>query len=79
LQLLTRLRASEGMPINPAGDRYIRDSQGYQLIEVMAGKSQAQVAFLFKSRFTPPDLIVSLMHGFVKQLAVIWRQSRVDT
>ena len=54
------------------------DSQGYQLIEVVGSPSQAQVSFLFKSRFTPPDLIVNLMHGFVKQLAVIWQQSRED-
>ncbi|MBL1263228.1 response regulator [Methylomicrobium sp. RS1] len=78
LQLLARLGGLEGMPLNPAGDRYVRDSQGYWLIEVRGGARQAQVAFLFKSRFAPPELIVSLMHGFVKQLAVLWRQSRAD-
>jgi len=79
LQLLDRLRALEGMPLNPAGDRYILDNQGYRLIDVVGNASQAQVSFLFKSRFTPPDLIVNLMHGFVKQLAVIWKQSSADT
>ena len=78
LQLLSRLRATEGMPLNPAGDRYILDSQGYRLIEVVGSATQAQVSFLFKSRFTPPELIVNLMHGFVRQLAIIWRQSRAD-
>jgi CheY-like chemotaxis protein len=78
LQLLTRLGGTEGMPLNPAGDRYVRDGQGYWLIEVRGNARQAQVAFLFKSRFAPPELIVSLMHGFVKQLAVLWRQSRAD-
>lgn len=78
LHLLERLDATEGMPLNPAGDRYIRDDQGYWLIQVRGGLSQAQVAFLFKSRFSPPELIVSLMHGFVRQLAVIWRQSQAD-
>ncbi|WP_374090631.1 response regulator [Methylomicrobium lacus] len=78
LQLLERLGGLEGMPLNPAGDRYVQDSQGYWLIEVKRSPTQAQVAFLFKSRFTPPELIVSLMHGFVKQLAVLWRQSRAD-
>jgi CheY-like chemotaxis protein len=79
LQLLERLRAIEGMPLNPGGDRYVLDNQGYRLIDVVGSHSQAQVSFLFKSRFTPPDLIVNLMHGFVKQLAVIWQQSRKDT
>jgi CheY-like chemotaxis protein len=78
LQVLNRLRETEGVPLNPSGDRYIPDSQGYRLIEVVGGPSQAQVSFLFKSRFTPPDLIVNLMHCFVKQLAVIWRQSQAD-
>jgi CheY-like chemotaxis protein len=78
LQLLERLGTLEGLPLNPAGDRYVRDSQGYWLIEVQRSASQAQVAFLFKSRFAPPELIVSLMHGFVKQLAVLWQQSRSD-
>ncbi|NOT10916.1 MAG: response regulator receiver protein [Methylococcaceae bacterium] len=79
LQLLNRLRALEGMPLNPGGDRYVMDNQGYRLIEVIATTAQSQVSFLFKSRFTPPDLVVTLMHGFVKQLAVIWKQSRVDS
>ncbi|MGR8941415.1 MAG: response regulator [Gammaproteobacteria bacterium] len=78
LQLLDRLHGVEGMPLNPMGDRYVLDNQGYRLIEVAGSPSQAQVSFLFKSRFTPPDLIVSLMHGFVKQLAIIWRQSPAD-
>ncbi|MEC4747843.1 response regulator receiver protein [Methylomicrobium sp. Wu6] len=76
--LMERLGAEEGVPLNPAGDRYIRDDQGYWLIEVRGSPSQAKVAFLFKSRFSPPELIVSLMHGFVRQLAMIWRQSRAD-
>lgn len=78
LQLQRRLSAAEGMPLTPDGDRYVMDSEGYRLIEVVGGGSQAQVSFLFKSSFTPPDLIVDLMHGFVKQLSVIWHQSRDD-
>jgi hypothetical protein len=78
LQLLERLRETEGMPLNPAGDRYILDNQGYRLIEVVGSPTQAQVSFLFKSRFTPPDLIINLIHGFVKHLAVTWKQSRAD-
>lgn len=78
LELLARLRQSEGMPLNPAGDRFVADNQGYRLIEVIGSSTQSQVAFLFKSRFMPPDLIINLMHGFVKQLAVIWKQSRAE-
>ena len=78
MQELNRLRAAEGKPLNPSGDCYYADNQGYRLIDVTGNKSQAQVSFLFKSRFTPPDLIVDLMHGFVKQLAVLWHQSAED-
>jgi CheY-like chemotaxis protein len=78
LQALNRLRATEGKPLNPAGDCYYADNQGYRLIDVVGNKSQAQASFLFKSRFMPPDLIVNLMHGFVKQLAVLWHQSEMD-
>lgn len=78
LQLFDRLKKAEGMPLTPSGDRYVLDDQGYRLIEVVGNNTQAETAFLFKSRFTPPELIVNLMHGFVKQLAVIWRQSRND-
>lgn len=78
LQLLDRMKKLEGIPLTPSGDRYVLDDQGYRLIEVAGSHTQAETAFLFKSRFTPPDLIVNLMHGFVKQLAVIWRQSWED-
>jgi hypothetical protein len=78
LQALYRLRATVGKPLNPAGDCYYVDNQGYRLIDVVGNSSQAQTAFLFKSRFTPPDLIVNLMHGFVKQVAVLWHQSEGD-
>jgi CheY-like chemotaxis protein len=79
LESLQRLRASEGMPLSPGGDRYVMDHQGYRLIEVAGSTTQSQVSFLFKSRFTPPELVVTLMYGFVKQLAVIWKQSLSDT
>lgn len=78
LLALSRLRAMDGAPLNPAGDRYFMDNQGYRLIDVVGSATQAQAAFLFKSRFTPPTLIVNLMHSFVKQLAILWRQSRID-
>ncbi len=78
LQVLDRLLATEGIPLSPAGDNYYMDEQGYRLINVVGSAKQSQVSFLFKSRFTPPDLIVNLMHSFVKQLAVIWHQSQAD-
>ena len=77
-QHLYNLRATEGRPLNPAGDCYYTGSQSYRLIDVVGNKTQAQASFLFKSRFTPPDLVVDLMHGFVKQLAVLWHQGAED-
>jgi CheY-like chemotaxis protein len=78
LQVLQRLRKGSGIPLTPTGDSYYLDEMGYRLIDVMESSGQAQVAFLFKSRFTPPDLIVNLMHSFVTQLAIIWCQSKAD-
>ncbi len=78
LQLQKRLASAEGMPLTPDGDRYVMDSDGYRLIDVVGGTNHAPVSFLFKSRFTPPELCVNLMHGFVKQLSFIWYQSRDD-
>lgn len=78
LQLEKRMIALESIPLTPDGDRYIADQSGFRMIEVIGNANQASVSFIFKSRFSPPDLTVQLMHGFVKQLAVLWQQSRND-
>lgn len=78
LQLQKRLMALDGVPLTPDGDRFVMDHGGFRMIEVVGGAHKANVSFLFKSRFSPPDLIVQLMHGFVKQLAILWHQSKND-
>ncbi len=78
LAMLERIRCREGMPLDPAGDRYVRGEDGYQLIEVARTPNRAEAYFLFKTRFSPPDIVLSLMHGFVSQLAMAWHQSEDD-
>jgi CheY-like chemotaxis protein len=78
LKLLEKVRARDGMPLDPAGDRYVKGENGYQLIEVPSTPSRSEALFLFKSRFTPPDIVLSLMHGFVTQLAMAWHRSEDD-
>jgi CheY-like chemotaxis protein len=77
-RVLERLRKGDGSPLSPRGDCYFKDDEGYRLINVVGSPIQSQVSFLFKSRFSPPDLIVNLMYSFVKQLAVLWKQSTAD-
>ncbi|MBM4200844.1 MAG: response regulator [Gammaproteobacteria bacterium] len=78
LRCLARLRAHPGRPLDPAGDRYVRGDEGYQLIQVAATDHRVETSFLFKSRFAPPDVVVSLMHSFVTQLAIAWQHSSED-
>ena len=78
IRWLEALRAKGGMPLDPAGDKYVQGEDGYQLINVASTPSRAETAFLFKSRFAPPELIITLMHSFVTQLATAWKHSRED-
>jgi CheY-like chemotaxis protein len=75
LALLKRLSESRGAPLNPYGDSYVKDKEGYQLIRVAGGPSKAATSFLFKSRFAPPDSILGMMHSFTTGLAVAWQES----
>jgi len=78
LRQLEQLRVEEGMPLDPSGDKYVKGLEGYQAIHVAGTPERAEAFFIFKSRFSPPDLVVSLMHSFVRQLAVVWRRSVDD-
>ena len=75
LALLERLGESRGAPLNPYGDLYVRDNEGFQLIFVAGGPAKAATSFLFKSRFAPPEPILSMMHSFTAGLAAAWQQS----
>ena len=76
--LRNRLRARPGMPLDPQGDSYTKDDEGYQLIHILGTQGKAETSFLFKSRFAPPDHVVNLMHGFVTGLAIAWQHSKDD-
>jgi CheY-like chemotaxis protein len=70
-----RLLETPATPLGPYGDIYARDREGYQLIRVAAHRSRAETSFLFKSRFSPPPSILTMMHSFVAGLAIAWRHS----
>lgn len=78
LRLLERFRVREGIPLDPAGDRYVQGEDGSQLIQVAGTPAKSEAIFLFKSRFSPPEIVVNLMHGFVNQLAIAWHHSREE-
>jgi CheY-like chemotaxis protein len=76
--LVAELRKSEGLTLNPEGDRYFRDSHGNHLLKVYGGKDKAEVCFLFHSRFDPPPPVVDMMHTFTTALAAVWKSSAED-
>lgn len=78
IRLLERFRNNEGVPLDPAGDRYVKGEDGYQLIQVARTPERSEALFLFKSRFSPPAIVVNLMHSFVNQLAIAWHRGREE-
>lgn len=78
LALRDRLRALPNIPITPFGDTYVKGEGGYQMIEAASSAAKSATAYLFKTRFAPPEPIINLMHSFVTGLAIAWRQSRED-
>lgn len=78
LALHKRLGESRGAPLNPYGDSYVKDKEGFQLIRVAGSPAKAATSFLFKSRFAPPDSILGMMHSFTTGLAVAWQQGGRD-
>jgi hypothetical protein len=76
--LRDKMRALPKIPLTPFGDYYVKGEDGYQMIEAVSSATKSATAYLFKTRFTPPEHIVNLMHSFVTGLAIAWRQSRED-
>ena len=76
MRLLEQFRNEEGVPLDPAGDRYVKGEDGYQLIHVARTPARSEAMFLFRSRFSPPDIVINLMHSFVNQLGIAWHHSR---
>lgn len=65
----------EGIDLNPAGDKYVKGNDGFQLIHITKKPTQAETTYLFQTRFSPPEHVVSLMHSVFSGLATAWRQS----
>jgi len=78
MALLEKLRNQDGLVLDPAGDRYVRGEEGYQFIQVMCTPTRSEAMFLFKSPFAPPEIVITLMHSFVTQLAIAWHHSKDD-
>lgn len=73
LALNKKLLKCEGFPLDFAGDKYVRGEDHYKLIHVTAKPHQAEVSYLFKTQFDPPEHIISLVYSFVQGLACIWK------
>jgi CheY-like chemotaxis protein len=76
LALYKKLSQSEGFPLDFSGDKYVRSEGNFHLIQVTAKPHQAEVGYLFKTQFNPPDHIISLMYSFVQALASLWNNTR---
>jgi CheY-like chemotaxis protein len=78
LALRDQLRTVPNIPLTPFGDYYVKCDDSYQMIEVASSATKSAMTYLFKTRFSPPEHVINLMHSFVTGLAITWRQSRVD-
>lgn len=70
-----KLLSLEGMALHPAGDKYVKGEEGFQLIHVTEKPTQTETNYIFQTRFSPPEHIINLMHSVVAGLATAWRQS----
>jgi CheY-like chemotaxis protein len=76
LALYEKMLQGEGFPLDFFGDKYVRGEDNYQLIHVTGKSHQAEVGYLFKTQFNPPEHIISLVYSFVQGLATIWKNSK---
>jgi CheY-like chemotaxis protein len=74
--LRDKLDQLPGMPLDPNGDKHVKDESGNQMLKVAAQPSKAELYWLFKLAFTPPDYIITMVYNFLTGLATIWQQAR---
>jgi CheY-like chemotaxis protein len=75
LALYKKLAKCEGFPLDFSGDKYVRSEGNFHLIQITAKPHQAEVGYLFKTQFNPPNHIISLIYSFVQGLASIWKNN----
>jgi CheY-like chemotaxis protein len=78
MALRDKMRALQSFPLTPFGDIYVKGENGFQMIEVVTTPMKSATTYLFKTRFSPPEHIINLMHSFVTGLATAWHLSRGD-
>lgn len=78
IALRDKMRALQRFPLTPFGDIYVKGENGFQMIEAASSPTKSATTYLFRTRFTPPEHIINLMHSFVTGLATAWHQSRGD-
>jgi CheY-like chemotaxis protein len=78
IALRDKMRALQRFPLTPFGDCYVKGEDNFQMIEAASSATKSATTYLFKTRFTPPEHIINLMHSFVTGLAIAWQHSRGD-
>ena len=73
--LRNRLKQDAGISLDSAGDKYVRDEHNNQLVHIAAQPPRAEVNFLYRTAFAPPDDIIAMFHRSIKSLSTAWTQA----
>ncbi len=74
--LVDKLNRLEGTPLSSAGDKYVTDEENHLLIKIAAQPNRAEVYWLSRNTFTPPDDIIALMHRAFAGLGAVWQNTK---
>jgi len=72
--LRERLDAAPGTPLGPGGDRYVVDGNAL-MIKVAASPTTDEVVDIAVGHAPPPEMLIPLMHGFVRSFAALWKRA----
>lgn len=73
--VVERLNQLNGKSLSSSGDKYVKDEDNYQLIKIAPQSDKAEISFLYQTPFIPPSYIVSMIHQYLTDLAILWQRA----
>ena len=70
-----RLNSLPGTTLGGNGDKHVRDEENFHLINLASDKADERTYFLFKSPFTPPEYMITMLYQSLKSLLTIWHRA----
>jgi CheY-like chemotaxis protein len=77
-ELRARLDAQPGTPLGPNGDKYVIDGNTL-MIKVAAGETTDEVVDIAVGHAPPPEMLIPLMHGFVRSFGALWKKAGAES